>query len=86
VSAESTSSPGPAELVSGFLAVLSIVGSVLAIFWDPLRVSPFAVLLALIAAGMAPRGARLPLIAVFTAALCFIAGLSIAVATNNPLY
>jgi hypothetical protein len=86
VSAESTPSPGPAELVSGFLAVLSIVGSILAIFWDPLRVSPFAVLLALIATGMAPRGARLPLIAVFTALLCFIAGLTVAAATNNPLY
>jgi hypothetical protein len=86
VSAESTSTPGPAELVSGFLAVISIAGSILALFWDPLRVSPFAVLLALIAVGMAPRGARLPLAAVVVGAICFFTGMTIAVTTNNPLY
>jgi hypothetical protein len=86
VSAEQTSSAGPAELVAGFLAVISIAGSVLAIFWDPLRVSPFAVLLALISVGMAPRDARLPLIALVVAAICFLAGLTIAVTTNNPIY
>jgi hypothetical protein len=86
VSAEPTSSPGPAELVSGFLAVISIVGSLLAVVWDPLRVSPFAVLLALIAVGMAPRGARLPVLAVVTGSICFIVGLTIAVTTNNPIY
>jgi hypothetical protein len=86
VSAESTSSPGSAELVSGFLAVISLAGSLLALFWDPLRVSPFAVLLALISVGMAPRGARLPIAAVAVGAICFFAGLTIAVTTNNPLY
>jgi len=39
--------------VAGFLAVISIAASVLALFWDPLRVSPFAILLALIAVGVA---------------------------------
>jgi hypothetical protein len=48
----------PSELVSGFLAVLSLAASALALFWDPLRVSPFAILLALIATAMAPRDAR----------------------------
>jgi hypothetical protein len=83
---ESTSTPGPAEVVSGFLAVISIAGSILALAWDPLRVSPFAVLLALISVGMAPREARLPLLAVAVGALCFFGGLTIAVTTNNPLY
>jgi hypothetical protein len=86
VSAESTPTAAPAELVAGFLSVISIAGSILAIFWDPLRVSPFAVLLALIAVGMAPRGARLPLLAVVVGALCFIVGLTIAVTTKNPIY
>jgi hypothetical protein len=86
VSTESTPSAGPAELVSGFLAVISIAGSLLAIFWDPLRISPFAVLIALIAAGMAPRSARLPVVAVFVGVLCFIVGLTLAVTTNNPIY
>jgi hypothetical protein len=76
----------PSELVAGFLAVVSLAASVLALFWDPLRVSPFAVLLALIATGMAPKDARLPLIAVGVGALAFIVGVTIAVTTNNPIY
>jgi hypothetical protein len=86
VSAESSTSPGSAELVAGFLAVISLAGSLFALFWNPLRISPFAVLLALIAVGMAPRGARLPLAAVVVGGICFFAGMTIAVTTNNPLY
>jgi len=86
VSAQPTPAPSPAELVAGFIAVISIAGSALAIFWDPLRVSPFAVLLALIAVGMSPRDARLPMLAVVVGSLCFIVGMTIAVTTNNPLY
>ena len=86
MSAQEGSSPGTAELVAGFLAVISIVGSLLALVWDPLRISPFAVLLALIAVGMSPRGTRLPVYAVVVGSICFIAGLTIAVTTNNPIY
>ena len=82
----SSSSARPAELVAGFLSVLSIVGSVLALVWYPLRFSPFAVLLALIAVGMSPKNARLPLAAVALGAICFIVGMTIAVATDNPIY
>ena len=85
MSAEDTRT-APSELVSGFLAVLSLAASVLAIFWDPIRVSPFAILLALVSAGMAPRDSRLPLIAVVVGALAFIVGATLAVTTNNPLY
>ena len=86
MSAESTSSAGSAELVAGFLSVISMVGSGLAIFWEPLKVSPFAVLVALIAVGMAPKGARLPALAVGFGALCFIIGMTVAVTTINPIY
>jgi hypothetical protein len=85
LSAEDTPT-SPSELVSGFLAVISLAASFLAIFWDPLRASPFAVLLALISAGMAPRDARLPLIAVVVSAIAFVVGATIAVTTNNPIY
>ena len=85
MSAEDTRT-APSELVSGFLAVISLAASVLAIFWDPIRVSPFAVLLALVSTAMAPRDARLPLIAVVVSALAFIVGATLAVTTNNPLY
>ena len=76
----------PSELAAGFLAALSVVGSALALAYKPMRVLPFAILLALIAAGMAPRGSRLPLIAVGFAAVCFVAAFTIAVLTKNALY
>jgi hypothetical protein len=76
----------PSEVVSSFLAVISIAASVLAIFWDPLRVCPFAILLALIASGMAPKTARLPLVAVAFGAIAFVVGVTIAVTTNNAIY
>jgi len=76
----------PSELVAGFLAALSIVASALALFYRPVALAPFAVLLALIAGGMAPRNARLPLAAVAIATICFLVGLTIAVATKHALY
>ncbi len=82
----SSSSARPAELVAGFLSVLSIVGSVLALVWYPLRFSPFAVLLALIAVGMSPKNSRLPLAAVAFGAICFVVGMTIAVVIDNPIY
>ena len=85
MSAEDTRT-APSELVSGFLAVISLAASVLAIFWDPIRVSPFAILLALVSTAMAPRDARLPFIAVVVSALAFVVGATLAVTTNNPLY
>jgi hypothetical protein len=85
LSAEDTRT-APSELVSNFLAVISLAASVLALFWDPLRLSPFAVLLALISAGMAPRDARLPLLAVGFGAIAFVVGVTLAVTTNNALY
>jgi len=85
VSAEDTQT-APSEVVSGFLAVISLAASVLVLFWDPLRVSPFAILLALISAAMAPRDSRLPLIAVVFGAVAFVVGVTIAVTTSNAVY
>jgi hypothetical protein len=84
--ARSTRATSTAELAAGFLAVLSIVGSGVAVAYRPVRIIPFAILLALIATGMAPRGSRLPLIAVLIGGACFIAGMTIAVVTRNPIY
>ena len=85
MSAEDTRT-APSELVSGFLAVVSLAASVLALFWDPLRVAPFAILLALISSAMAPKDSRLPLLAVIVGTLAFVVGTAIAVTTNNPVY
>ena len=75
-----------ADLAAGFLATLSIVGSALALAYRPVRLLPFAVLLALIATGMAPRGSKLPLIAIVVAAVAFVVGTTIQVLAENPLY
>ena len=85
MSAEDTRT-APSELVSGFLAVVSLAASLLALFWDPFRVAPFAILLALISTAMAPKDARLPLIAVVVGAVAFVVGVTIAVTTNNAVY
>jgi hypothetical protein len=89
VSAEPASSsnrPRPAEAVGGFLAVVSIAASIVSLFWHPLRLSPIAVLIALITVGMSPKNSRLPLAAVVIGAICFVAGMTIAVTTKNPIY
>lgn len=82
----SSSSARPAELVAGFLSVISLAGSIIGLVWYPLRFSPFAVLLALIAVAMSPKNSRLPLAAVAVGAICFVVGMTIAVATDNPIY
>ena len=66
--------------------MLSIVAGALALAYQPIKVIPFAAVLALIATVMAPRNSRLPLIAVVIVAICFFAGMTIAVTTNHKLY
>ena len=75
-----------ADTVAGFLATLSIVASALALIWRPVRLIPFAVVLALIAARMSARNQRIAWYAVVAAVICWTAGMTIAVVTENPLY
>lgn len=84
----STPAPGSssAELTAGFLSVLSIVGSALGAVYQPVKLLPFAFLIALIATVMAPRDSKLPLVAIFFGAIAFVVGLTVAVTTNHPLY
>lgn len=75
-----------ADTVAGFLATLSIVASALALVWRPVRLIPFAVVLALIAARMSERNQRIAWYAVVAAVICWTVGMTIAVLTENPLY
>jgi len=75
-----------AEVVAGYLAALSIFGSVMGLAWHPLRLVGPTIILALVAAGMGGRENRLARYAVFIAALCFFFGLAIAVAGSRPLW
>lgn len=74
------------DTVAGFLATLSIFASALGVVWRPIRIVPFAILLALIAARMSARNERIALYAVIAGVVCWTLGMTIAVVTKNPLY
>ena len=74
------------DTVAGFLATLSIFASALGLVWRPVRIVPFAILLALIAARMSARNERIALYAVIAGVVCWTLGMTIAVVTKNPLF
>jgi hypothetical protein len=80
------SRPRTSEVIAGYLSALAIFTSVIAIFWHPLRLSPIAMLLALIGAGMGGKNGRLGFTAVVVAAVCFFLGFTYAVLTQHPLW
>lgn len=76
----------PGEIVSGYLSALAIFAGLIGIVWHPLRLSPLAMLLALLAAAMAGRNRTLAFAAVVIAATCFFLGMTVAVVTSRPLW
>jgi hypothetical protein len=76
----------PADAVAGFLAAASIFVSLTGIAWRPVRLVPAGILLALVAAGIGGRNARLSAAAVAIGAASFSVGMAIAIVTGNPLY
>lgn len=74
------------DIVAGFLAAASIFLSALGLVERPARFVPAAVLLALISTRMTTRNSRIAGIAVAVAVVCFPLGMTIAIATENPLY
>jgi hypothetical protein len=76
----------PADAIAGLLAALSLAGSLIGLAYRPARVIPFALLLAIVAAGMGGRHSRLAAAAVVTGAVCFVVGMAVAVITNNPVF
>jgi hypothetical protein len=76
----------PGDAIAGLLASLSLFASLIGLAYRPARVIPFALLLAVIATGMGGRNSRLAAAALFTGGLCFIAGMALAVITNNAIF
>jgi hypothetical protein len=76
----------PADSIAGFLAAIAIFASLFGLAYRPVRLIPFALLLALIATAMGGSHARLAQLAVLTGAVCFVVGLAIAVVTNSPIF
>ena len=77
---------GPAEAVAGLMAAAAIFVSLVGVVHRPARVLPAAMLVALVAAGIGGRHQRLAAFAVAVAAACFVAGMTVAVATDRPLF
>jgi hypothetical protein len=77
---------GAAETLAGFLSATAIFVSLTGVAYRPLRLIPLAILLALIAAAIGGRHARLAAIAIYIGAACFAVGLAAAVITSNPLW
>ena len=77
---------GATQTLAGFLAAAAIFVSAIGVAYRPLRLIPFAILLALIATAIGGRSARLATAATFIGAACFVLGLAFAVVTSHPLW
>jgi hypothetical protein len=75
-----------ADPLSGLFAAMALFFSLLALAYHPLTVSVVAFGLALVAVLMSPRHERLAGIALAVAGVCFVAGMTIAVITEKPLW
>jgi hypothetical protein len=74
------------DTAAGLLASAAIFVSAVGVAYRPLRLVPLAILLALFAAGIGGRNARLAMIAASVGALCFVLGMAFAVVTSHPLW
>lgn len=75
-----------AQAVAGLIAAVAIFVSLIGVAYRPLRLIPFAIVLALLATAIGGRHLRLATIAVGVGAVCFVVGLAVAVITSNPLW
>jgi len=77
----------PAEIAAGYLAAISMTASAIALVYRPVRLAPFAILVALIAAALASeRHRKLAAAAVAFATLAWLVGMAIAVIPSRPIY
>jgi Domain of unknown function (DUF4383) len=77
---------GSTETLAGFLAAAAIFVSLAGLAYRPLRLIPFAIMLALIAVAIGGRSIRLATAATIVGALCFVVGMAVAVITSHPLW
>jgi hypothetical protein len=84
--AELRSRQRPTETVAGLLAAASIAMSAIGLTYRPVRIIPFAIFFALLAAAFGGRYSRLALAATITGAVCFVVGMALAVWTRNPIF
>ena len=75
-----------AETVAGIIAAAALAVGAIAIFYEPVKLSCVALVVALIAVGIGGRFARLSAIAVGVVAVGWVLGMIYAVLENNPLW
>ena len=80
------SRPRPAETVAGLMATLALFVSLIGVVHRPVRVIPATIVVALVAAGIGGRYARLSGLALAVATVSFVVGMAIAAATGRPLW
>ena len=73
------------ETIAGFLAALAIAAGLIGIIWHPLRLVSAAIILSMVAAGMAPKSTFVRA-AVFIAIGSFFFGMMVCVLTGRPLW
>ena len=76
----------PVEVVAGFLATAALFAGLLSIVYRPVRIGPFALVLALVAVGIGGRYERLATLAVATVTVGWVLGMTFAVLTDSPIY
>ena len=75
------------ERAAGFLAAISLTASAIALIYKPVRLAPFALLIAFIAAALAKDDNRkLAAFAVIGASIAWLVGMAIAVIWSKPIY
>jgi hypothetical protein len=83
---EDTGRQSPADAVAGLLSAVALFTAMIAVAYRPLRVAPFAIVVALVASAMSERHTRLAQAAILISTACFVAGMIIAVVTRHPLF
>lgn len=77
----------PAEIAAGFLAAISLTASALALVYKPVRLAPFALLIAFVAAALAKsHNRKLAAAAGVAATAAWLIGMAIAVIWSQPIY
>jgi hypothetical protein len=77
----------PTERAAGFLAAISLTASAIALIYRPVRLAPFALLVAFIAAALAKDDhKKLAAFAVGAATIAWLVGMAIAVIWSKPIY
>jgi hypothetical protein len=83
---EADESGSAAETVAGFIAAAALAVGVIAIIYRPVRLSPPALLIALIAVGIGGRFSRLAAAAVAVITVGWVLGMIYGIVQEEPLW